>query len=609
MEKLSPSELAAKLRVSTLPTVPCVYLYKNEAGEVIYVGKAKNLRNRVRQYFQEGKPVDAKTMVLRSKIASLEYIVTDTEPEALLLENTLIKEHKPKYNILLKDDKSYPYIRITNEDYPRVFKTRRVVKDGSKYYGPYTDGTFLYYLMKTIRAVFPLRTCELPLTTDNVKTGRFTVCLEYHIKRCDGPCENLISQEEYLAYIHQVEQILTGRSNDLELQMEQHMQQLSDELRFEEARIVLKRLERLREYTAKQKVVSADSADRDVFALARIGNNVCTVIFTVRNGQLTGKRHFFIKQATDTDGDILRSVIEQWYVEQDHVPAEVMLPFAVDDESVIEFLRMKSGKKVEFLVPKIGDKKKLLSLAETNADHLLRELLLQQAQKDQVMPRAVMSLQRDLHLSKLPRRIECFDNSHMQGTDYVSSMVVFVDGKPRSSEFRTFRLRTVEGNNDFDAMKEVITRRYSGSLKDMPLPDLCIIDGGRGQLNAALDALRSVGIAGSFTVIGLAKKLEEVIVPGEQDSVFLPKTSSSLRLLQQARDQAHRVAINYHRKLRSSRTLQSELEQINGVGAKTAARLLIALGSVESIKHASKEQLMEIVSKKVAESIYGYFHS
>ncbi len=594
-----------------MPTQPGVYLHKDVAGTIIYVGKAKNLRHRVRAYFQQMRPVDAKTKALMLRITDVDVIVTDTEAEALILENNLIKEHKPKYNVLLRDDKSYPYICITKEQYPRVFKTRRVVKDGSKYFGPYTDGTYLFYLLKTLRMIFPLRSCELALTDESIAAGKWRVCLDYHIKKCEGPCEGHITRERYNEYIRQAQQILMGRTRDLEKQMEDRMRELSESMRFEDAALVHRRLEKLREYTAKQKVVATDNADRDVFALARIGAMACTVVFAVRDGKLIGKRHYFISQSMErSDEELVRTTLERWYLENEVVPDEVLVPCELEDVDIIQvFLREKRGRAVEIIVPKIGDKRKIIAMAETNADFQLRELLLQQAQKDQSVPRAVLSLQRDLRLEKMPRRIECFDNSHIQGSEYVASMVVFVDGKPKKSEYRKYKLRTVEGNDDFAAMREVVTRRYARAIEEeSPLPDLIIIDGGKGQLSQAVDVLQELNLIHMVSVIGLAKRLEEVFFPNTSEPLLLPKTSSSLRLLQQARDEAHRFAISYHRVLRDKRTLQTELTHIPGVGEKTAQQLLIAIGSVQAVRDASLETLREHVGPALATKIYGWFH-
>lgn len=599
-------------KVAGLPTRPGVYLHRDTGGTIIYVGKAKNLRARVKSYFQEGRPVDAKTRALMLRIADFETIVTDTEVEALILENTLIKEHKPKYNILLKDDKSYPYIRVTREEFPRVFPTRRVIRDGSTYYGPYTDGTYLYGLMKTLRSVFPLRSCDLPLTDASIATGKYRVCLDYHIRKCEGPCEAHVGREDYGQHIRDVHRVLQGKTRDLERELETRMHELAELLRFEDAADVRRRLLLLREYTGKQKVVSTDEVDRDVLALARADTQACVVLLLIRDGKLIGKRHVFVASARDSsDAEIVRQALERWYIDAEQLPEEVLLPCEIDDADVMEaYLAQVKGRAVHLHVPKIGDKKKVLQMAEMNADVLLRERLLQQAQLDQSLPKAVLSLQADLRMERMPRRIECFDNSHMQGTDYVSSMVVFADGKPKKSEYRHYKLRTVEGNDDFEAMKEVLTRRFSRALdEEQALPDLLIIDGGKGQLSHAMEVLESLNLVGRFTVIGLAKRLEEVFTPNSSTPLYLAKTSPSLRLLQQARDEAHRFAITYHRTLRSKRTLQTALTGIAGVGDARAKKLLSALGSVEQVRLATHEQLAAIVGEAVASAIRRHFDS
>jgi excinuclease ABC subunit C len=598
-------------KLANLPTRPGVYLHKDAKGTIIYVGKAKNLRNRVRSYFHEGRPVDAKTAVLVRQICDLDIIVTDTEVEAFLLENTLIKEHRPKYNILLKDDKSYPFIRITKEQFPRVFKTRTLIKDGSKYFGPYTDGTYLFYLLKSIRSIFPLRSCDLPLSVLGVEEGRWKVCLDYHIKKCDGPCQGFISADEYQQYIKQVQQVLQGKTKDLERQLELRMYELSDAMRFEDALVVRQRLEKLREYTAKQKVLGSNDLDQDVIALVRSESVGCSIVLTIRDGKLVGKRHFIVTNIADKDdAEVLSRTIEQWYADAEHFPDEVLVQSEPGDVELLQnFLKERAGHTVAVHVPKIGDKRKLVTLAEQNADVQLREYLSQQAEKDQSVSRAVLTLQKDLRMESLPRRIECVDNSHMQGTDYVSSIVTFIEGKPRKSDYRHYKLRTLSGNDDFEAMKEVLTRRFTSKEGDteLVLPDLLIIDGGKGQLSHAMEVIDQLGLRGKFVVIGLAKRLEEVFLPGTAVPLFLAKTSSSLRLLQQARDEAHRFAISYHRKLRDKRTINTELLDIPGVGKTTATKLLRSFGSVEAIRQAPFEQLAALVGNSLADKMCSYF--
>lgn len=598
-------------KLENLPTRPGVYLHKDAKGGILYVGKAKNLRSRVRSYFQENRPIDAKTAVLVRQIFDLDIIVTDTEVEAFILENTLIKQHRPKYNILLKDDKSYPFIRITKEQYPRVFKTRTIIKDGSKYFGPYTDGTYLFYLLKSIRSIFPLRSCDLPLSVTGVQEGRWKVCLDYHIKKCDGPCQGYIDADGYNQYIKQVQQVLQGKTRDLERQMEQRMFELSDAMRFEDALVVRQRLEKLRDYTAKQKVLSNNESDQDVFAFVRSENNGCSIVLTIRDGKLVGKRHFLVTGvAQQSDADVLARTIDQWYVDAESIPDEILVQHELPDEEILrEFLMQRAQRSVAVTTPKIGDKRKLVALAEQNADVQLREYLAQQSEKDQSVSRSVLTLQKDVRMESLPRRIECVDNSHMQGTDYVSSIVTFIDGKPRKSEYRHYKLRDVTSNDDFEAMKEVLTRRFTpkDESSEITYPDLLIIDGGKGQLSHAMEVIDQLDLRGKFVVVGLAKRLEEVFVPSSTLPLFIPKTSPSLRLLQQVRDEAHRFAISYHRKLREKRTLHTELLDIPGVGKVSSTKLLRHFGSVGAIRNSSEQLLSEVVGPSIAERVVRYF--
>lgn len=601
-------ELLAK--VASFPTKPGVYLHKNSEGRIIYVGKAKNLRSRVRSYFDEQRQVDAKTKVLMSKISDIEVLVTDTEAEALLLENNLIKQHKPKYNILLKDDKTYPYIRVTNEQFPRVFFTRTIIRDGSKYYGPYTDGRYLSSLLQTLRSLFPLRSCQLPLTEDTIANGKYKVCLDYHIKKCEGMCEGHVTRLHYSEHIKQVHHILSGKSKEVEHQLELQMENLANEFQFESAAEVRDRLSKLRDYVGKQKVLTTELIDRDVFAFSRDDHQACVIVLTIRDGKLIGKRHYYLSNVLHhSDSELIERAIERWYSENDMIPDEIFLP--VELESIDfhqQWLDKKRGSHVELSIPKIGDKRKLVNMATANAEFMLRELHLEQSKKNDAVPRTLASIQRDLRLTKTPRRIECFDNSHLQGTDYVSSMVVFVDGRPKKSEYRKYKIKTFTGNDDFLAMQEVVTRRYSRAIEEkLELPDLIIIDGGKGQLSHAVEILKGLGLYPTIQVIGLAKRLEEVFFPNESDSLLLPRTSSSLRLLQQLRDEAHRFAITFHRELRSKRTLQTELTEIDGIGEKTAQKLLQELGSVSAIKRATLAELELIVSKSSAMKIKEYF--
>lgn len=611
-EHVTPQEPTVPLedKIANLPTSSGVYQYKNERGDVIYVGKAKNLRNRVRSYFQKGRPVDAKTKALVRHIVDVEIIVVDSEVEALILENTLIKKLKPKYNIMLKDDKSYPYIRVTNEPFPRIFLTRRVVRDGSKYFGPYTDTGYARYLLKTLRTLFPIRSCDLVINSETIARGKMKVCLDFHIKKCEGPCEGRVSQEVYTTMIKQAIQVLGGKTKVVEREMEAEMERLAEEFRFEDAAFVRNRYHALKEYESKQKVVTTELIDRDIMAVAHQDDDACSVIFKVRDGKLVGKQHFYLANAGGkTEEELVQSTFERFYLESDDVPREVVLPVELEEQSTLEqWLAGKRGSKVELSVPKIGDKLKLVKMVEANAQFLLKELEIQRLKRDDAVPRTVLALERDLRLKKVPRRIECFDNSHFQGSETVSSMVVFVDGRPKKSEYRKYKIQTVEGIDDFKAMQEVVRRRYTRMIEEKSeQPNLIIVDGGKGQLSHAVEILQELGLYGKIPIIGLAKRLEEVFFPEQSEALMLPKSSSSLRLLQQVRDEAHRFAITFHRSLRDKRTLHTELTEIPGIGTKTAQKLLIRFGSVQGLRQADDDEVEKAVGAATAKKIRAYF--
>ncbi len=603
------SKLSEKLE--NLPTKPGIYQFKSDADKVIYVGKAKNLRSRVRSYFQQSKPQDAKTRAMLGKIADLDIILVDSEVEALLLEDNLIKSLKPRYNILLRDDKTYPYIRVTSEPFPRIFPTRKVIRDGSKYFGPFTEVRHIKYLIRALRTIFQIRSCDLNLTEESISKNKHKICLDYHIKKCQGPCEGLISKEDYNNNVKFATQILTGKTRDLEKQLESDMLRLSDELQFEKAAIFRNRLKALQDFTSKQKIISADLLDRDVFGLARIDQSACSIVLKIRDGKLLGKRHFFIKNAEiEKDEEIIQKTMEKWYLETDFIPKEIFLPCEAEQlEYITDWLGKKRGKAITISIPKLGDKKSIVELANSNAQYQLAEYLAAMTKREQVVPRPVLSLQRDLKMKKPPLNIECFDNSHFQGTDLVASLVVFVGGKPRKSEYRKFKIQTVEGNNDFAAMQEVLHRRYIRMLDEKrSLPDLIIVDGGKGQLSSAVSVLKDLGIFQNVTLIGLAKRLEEIFVPEEKEALLLPKSSSSLKLLQQIRDEAHRFAITYHRLLRDKRTIKTELTEIKGIGKTIAQKLLSKFGSVEKIKSSNLEQLRELLSEKQSIALLEHFN-
>lgn len=597
-------------KLSGLPAKPGVYQFINISGKVIYVGKAINLRNRVKSYFQS-KPHDAKTTAMVKNITDVEVIVTDSEAEALILEDTLIKKLKPRYNILLRDDKSYPYVRITNEQYPRIFPTRKIIRDGSKYLGPFTEVRNLRTLMRILRTLFRIRSCDLNITEDSIAKKKHKICLDFHIQKCDGPCEGLISQEKYNDNIKSAVQIINGKTDELEKLFEKQMQQLAEEMRFEEAAIVRNRLLLLRDYTNQQKVVSSELIDRDIIGLFRQDDLACSLVFKVRDGKLIGKRHYILLNTADfSDEKLIQITMEKWYLENEFIPKEIVIPVEPEQtEFIYDWLRKKRGKSIEIVVPKLGDKKKLINMASANAEFQLKEYLIAITKREQSINRAILSLQRDLRLSKPPVRIECFDNSHIQGSELVSSLVVFENGKPKKSDYRKFIIKEVNKNDDFAAMREVVQRRYQRVMEENGnLPDLIVIDGGKGQLSAAVNVLKELKIDNKVNIIGLAKRLEEIFLPNKSEPILLPRTSSSLRILQQARDEAHRFAITFHRKLREKRTLHTELTEIKGIGKKTAQTLLIEFGSVEKIKSAKPEELRKFLSEKQIASLLDHYN-
>ncbi len=600
-----------KEKLDNLPRLPGVYQFKNAEGKVIYVGKAKILRNRVRSYFQKGHNHDPKTRVMVSKIADLDVIVTDTEMEALILESTLIKKLKPRYNIDLRDDKSYPYIVVTNEPFPRVYVTRKIKQDGSRYFGPYTDVKTMRFALKSVRDIFQIRSCRLPLTEENIARKKWKVCLDYHIKKCGGPCEEIVSREEYNEMISQVEKLLKGKIHDLIRRLAEEMTTYSERLEFEKAAESKKKIDAIRVYTEKQKMVSLELIERDIIAAVSEGDDGCGVIFKVRDGKLIGKQHFYLSNVADrSESEMVQTIIERYYIKADYIPSEIYLSAEpVESDFVENVLKLKSGSGVNIVVPTEGENLKLIKMCRANAKFMLDELKIQKEKSKETVPHTLQALQRDLHLPAAPRRIECFDNSNIQGSDPVASMVVFVDGKPRKGDYRKFKIRTVVGPDDFASMEEVIERRYSRVMREGgQLPDLVVVDGGKGQLSSAVETLRRIGLENQ-PIIGLAKRLEEVFVPGESESILLPRTSSSLKLLQQVRDEAHRFAITFHRLIRERRVISSVLTDIDGVGVTKAKKLLQKFGSVKGVQEAALERLAGVVGMKAAQNIKSYFEN
>lgn len=601
-------------KLENLPAVPGVYQHKDAKGSVLYVGKAKNLRSRVRSYFRESRSREGRMRLLTKKIEDVEVIVTDTEVEALILENNLIKQLRPRYNVNLKDDKSYPFICIKNERFPRVFSTRHPKQDGSEYFGPYTDVGNMKHVLKTIRSVFKLRSCSHDLTQEKIEEGRYETCLDYHIEQCAAPCVGYQSEENYNTTVERIKKLLNGHTGELIEQLEREMDEASEALEFERAATIRDQIEALKKYSNSQKMVSQERIDRDLFAIVSDPENdvAASVLFKVREGKIIGRQHKYVRQLDDrSEGELLQTVLEDYYTDASFFPDEVLLNTELARSEPLEkYLWAQRGRKVRIHVPQRGEKAKLVRMVRANAKLLLGEYKLQkEKQKRDRVPHSLRALQRDLRLGKLPRRIDCFDISHLGGTETVGSCVVFENGKPTKSEYRRFKIRDVEDKpDDYKAMREVVRRRYARVLREeAPVPDLVIIDGGKGQLSSAIEAMKEVGFHGKSAVIGLAKRLEEVYLPGKSDPTHLAKSSSSLRLLQKIRDEAHRFAVTYQRKRRKKKTLHTELLDIRGIGSKTVQKLYNHFGSPAGVREAGESALAEVVGPAKARKILEYY--
>ena len=595
--------VAEKLKL--LPDSPGVYIMKDDHGKIIYVGKAIVLKNRVRQYFQSSRNHTPKVRAMVSHIADFETIMTANEVESLILEANLIKKHRPRYNIRLKDDKSYPYVKVTvQEEFPRVFITRRVLRDGARYFGPYTNVTALRDSLKLLRRLFPLRTC---------RTMPQRPCLEYHIKRCLAPCVGKVGEEDYHAMIRAALLFLEGRTDDVERELEQRMHAAAEAYHFETAARLRDQLSAVRTAAERQNIVTG-AGDQDAIGMARSAAGVCVQIFFIRSGKMIGREHFLLRGSEEeTNADILRAFLEQYYNQATFVPREVLLPQDIDDaaRATIEswLAARKGGGKVALLSPQRGTKHDIVQMATGNAEKFLSDEETRRSLMDEQTLGAVEELGRYLGLKHLPRRMECFDISHNQGQETVASMVVFEDGAPKKSDYRRFKIRSTEGKpDDFLSMREVTTRRYVG-LAEEKLPDLIIIDGGKGQLSSALEIIRHAAGHKDVPVVGLAKQFELVFTEGNPDPVELPRRSQALYLIQRIRDEAHRFAITFHRKLRGKRNLVSVLDHIVGIGPKRRQSLRAHFGSLEKIKEASVEELAAApgMNRTSAEAVRHFF--
>ena len=605
--------------LKNLPAKPGVYIHKNAQGKVIYVGKAVNLKNRVRSYFHKSVH-DGKTLRLVKEIADIEFIVAESELEALLLENTLIKKHQPRFNIRLKDDKRYPYIKVHWQDpFPRVTTTRQVQNDGARYFGPYTAAWAAYQTLDLVRKIFPYLTCTRDIDGQDERA-----CLYYHIGRCAAPCIGAVNQAEYRQIIDNLCDFLNGNIEPVVVDLRREMESAAENLDFERAAQVRDQIKAIDMVVEKQKVVSPDTTDEDVIAFARANGDACVQVFFIRGGKLIGRDYFVLEGAADgNDGEIMTSFLKQFYDQNTNIPAEIVLPQNVDELLIIrDWLRSKRGADVALKVPRQGQQKELLKMATENATETLNHLRAQWATDEARQTEGLTELQQALNLPEAPLRIECYDISTLQGTNTVGSMVVFVKGIPRKSDYRRFKIKSVAGQDDYASMQEMLRRRFKrmtdpGYREQAKvghedeenawalIPDLVIVDGGKGQLNAALEVLDEFELRDAVPIVGLAKQEEEIFTPGREESIMLPRHSQGLFLVQRVRDEAHRFGITYHRQLRGKTAVRSSLDDIEGIGPKRRRALLQKFGSIEAIRQASVDELAAVpgMNKRAAQMI------
>lgn len=591
-----------KKALKDIPHKPGVYQYFDIEDKLIYIGKAKDLRNRVSSYFVKDKQINGKTRVLVSKIRRIQFTIVDTEIDAWLLENSLIKKHQPRYNIMLKDDKTYPWIVIKKEPFPRVFSTRRMVKDGSTYLGPYASVGMMHTILDLIKETYTLRTCNLPLTTENINAGKFKVCLEYQIGNCKGPCQNYQTKEDYETNIAEIKDILNGKIGNVIKDVKQVVKTAAEELNFELAHNYQKKLSVLEKYQSKSTVVSSAITNIDVVSIASDERYAFVNYLKVMNGAIIQTQTIEIKKRLDeSDEELLSIAIAEFRTKFKSTSREIIVPFEIPLEDM----------NLKLTLPKLGEKKKLLELSQKNVLFFKKEKLNQYEKLNPELKteRVLTQMKNDLRLTQLPHHIECFDNSNFQGKYPVSAIVVFKDAKPSKKDYRHFNVKTVEGPNDFATMEEAVYRRYKRILEEnQSLPQLIIIDGGKGQLSSAVSSLKKLGIDKKVTVIGIAKRLEELYYPNDSLPMYLDKKSETLKIIQQLRDEAHRFGITFHRKKRDKGTLKTELEEIEGIGKSTAEKLLTHFKSVKRIKEASAEELSKLLNKKQVVTLVNYFN-
>ncbi|MDA8606040.1 excinuclease ABC subunit UvrC [Flavobacteriales bacterium] len=588
--------------LARLPQQPGVYQYFDDGERLLYVGKAKNLKKRVSSYFTKQNH-NGKTRLLVSKITDIKWLIAPSESDALLLENSLIKEHRPIYNIQLKDDKTYPFIVIKKERFPRIFPTRKLIKDGSEYFGPFPSVKTMHTVLELCRKLYPIRTCSLALTEENIEKGKFRVCLEYHIGNCLGPCVGKQDENDYKKSIAAIRHLLRGNLGEVVRELEKKMQEASEAFRFEEAEQYKLKLASVRKYQAKNTIVHPGIDDVEVYSVVQDSRCAYVNFLRILKGTITkGHTSEVRRKLGEEPKEILEAAIVQMRDKFGSDSPQVYTPFAID-------LPLEG---VSCHVPQRGDKLRLIEMSERNARFFMRDRQkqLEQTQPEAATQRLLETAKEDLRLSELPVHIECFDNSNIQGTNPASACVVFKNGKPAKSDYRKFNIRTVDGPDDFASMTEVVHRRYSRLLKENePLPQLIVIDGGKGQLSHALEALESIGLRGKIAIIGIAKRLEEIYYPGDQLPLYLDKRSSTLKLIQHLRNEAHRFSLEHHRKRRSKAALRSELDEIKGVGPKTRHELLAHFKTVKAIREASIDDLTKAVNLKVARAIHTHFEA
>ena len=589
-----------ELQLKTLPTSPGVYQYFDKEGKILYIGKAKNLKKRVTSYFTKTHD-SGRIRVLVKNIAEVQHIVVKTEKDALLLENNLIKKYKPKYNVMLRDDKTYPWLVVKKERFPRVFLTRKVIKDGSEYFGPYTSVKTVKILLDLIKDLYPIRTCKYDLSADKVNTGKYKVCLEYHLGNCLGPCEGMQTEKDYNNSISEIKNIIKGNFKESIQRLNAQMMDFAANMEFEKAQKVKEKLDRLNSYQAKSTVVNPTINNVDVFSIISDANYAYANFLKLSNGNIIQSHTTEIKKKLDeTDQDLLALFIVEIRQRFHSNSPEIYVPFKVD-----------VGEDVKVTIPKLGDKKRIVELSERNAKYYKLEQLKQIkiVDPDRHTNRIMAQMKVDLRLSEEPRHIECFDNSNIQGTNPVAACVVFKDGKPSKKEYRKFNIKTVEGPDDFASMEEVVYRRYKRLVAEgEPLPQLIVIDGGKGQLSSALKSLDLLGLRGKIAIIGIAKRLEEIYFPGDKIPLYIDKKSETLKIIQHLRNEAHRFGITFHRNKRSKSAIQSELEQIPDIGKQTITNLLRKFKSAKRVKEASLEELKNVVGNARAVKVYDFYH-